>query len=89
MVLIASLMTMRTRYHIGTLERKEGGVSKEDDNDEIEPVFLSKTKWKKAKLVTIKTLSHDSRLYRFALQSETQLLGLVSIACHVKTRVDC
>lgn len=70
-------METRFRYHIGTLEAKEGGAKKEEVEEAIEPVFLNKTKWKKAKLVEIENLSHDSRLYRFALQSETQLLGLV------------
>jgi nitrate reductase (NAD(P)H) len=55
----------------------------EPQETQIEPIFLNKTKWKKAPLVSVKTVSHDSRVYRFALQDKDQTLGLVSEVCFV------
>lgn len=84
--LLRHALTMEAfRYHIGTLEVKEGVAPKEEAEEVMEPVFLNKTKWKKAKLVEIENLSHDSRLYRFALQSDTQLLGLVCVFSEVQS----
>lgn len=40
--------------------------------------FLSKTEWKTTVLVSTRVASHNSRYYRFALERDDQLLGLVS-----------
>ncbi|KAG7529194.1 hypothetical protein FFLO_05748 [Filobasidium floriforme] len=68
---------MLADYHIGTLDARGliEAVS-EPQETQIEPIFLNKTKWKKAPLVSVKTVSHDSRVYRFALQDKDQTLGL-------------
>jgi len=65
-------------YHIGSLEGadEDRPVVKSTEPEPIEPVFLHKSKWKAAKLVEKTRVSHDSRLYRFALQSPDQELGL-------------
>ena len=41
-----------------------------------DPVFLSKTKFKRARLVKIDHINHDSRNYRFELEYPEQELGL-------------
>ncbi|GAA5907038.1 hypothetical protein JCM5296_006574 [Sporobolomyces johnsonii] len=65
-------------FHIGTLV---GGEDAPVSTGEAvpstpDPIFLSKTKWKSAKLVEIDYVNHDSRLYRFALEHPEQPLGL-------------
>lgn len=60
--------------HIGTLE---GAGGKEEVKEEpIDPTFLHKTKWRPVRLATISHISHDTRIFRFALQSPDQDLGL-------------
>ncbi len=67
------------RFHIGTLDIKDLiKENKEEATTEIEPIFLHKSKWKKGRLESISIISHDSRVYRFALEKDDQLLGLVS-----------
>ncbi|THH09687.1 hypothetical protein EW146_g8611 [Bondarzewia mesenterica] len=61
-------------FHIGTLEGGTG--AKSGETVVVEPTFLCKTKWKPAKLVTISHISHDTRIFRFALQSPEQDLDL-------------
>lgn len=66
-------------YHIGTLipastEPTPTGIIEKSTTPD--PIFLSKTKWKSAKLISIERVNHDSRNYRFALESPEQLLGL-------------
>lgn len=64
-------------FHIGSLEGAEEERAQEKVEEEaIASTFLHKSKWRPAKLVEKKKVSHDSRLYRFALQSEEQELGL-------------
>ncbi|GAA5958088.1 hypothetical protein JCM21900_003582 [Sporobolomyces salmonicolor] len=65
-------------FHIGTLVAGEDGpVSTGEAVSSVpDPIFLSKTKWKSAKLVEISYVNHDSRLYRFALEHPEQPLGL-------------
>lgn len=62
--------------HIGRLE----GISQSvvEATETIEQTFLSKTKWKSAKLIAISEISHDTRVYRFALQAPEQHLGLLT-----------
>lgn len=47
---------------------------------------LHRKKWKASKLVSIENVSHDSRVYRFALESPEQPLGL-PIGQHVFVRL--
>ncbi|GAA5945437.1 hypothetical protein JCM1841_001510, partial [Sporobolomyces salmonicolor] len=65
-------------FHIGTLVAGEDGpvLTGEAVSSVPDPTFLSKTKWKSAKLVEISYVNHDSRLYRFALEHPEQPLGL-------------
>jgi nitrate reductase (NAD(P)H) len=77
------------QFHIGTLDLK--AVLHENKEDAtIDPTFLSKTKWKQATLESIKVVSHDSRVYRFALQTPDQLLGLPTgqhVFCRLRRKV--
>lgn len=62
-------------YHIGTLI---GSVLVKDDKEEpADPShFLHAKKWKPTLLVGIKDVSKDSKIFRFALDSPDQTLGL-------------
>lgn len=62
-------------YHIGTLV---GSVVVEDDSEESSDPshFLHAKKWKSTRLVGIKEVSKDSKVFRFALESPDQTLGL-------------
>jgi nitrate reductase (NAD(P)H) len=63
-------------YHIGTLVPSEAPVEVATTPTAPDAVFLHKTKWKRAKLVEIDYINHDSRNYRFALEYPEQELGL-------------
>jgi nitrate reductase (NAD(P)H) len=69
-------------FHIGRLEDKdpsrEAAETQASDPTQDEQ-FLSKNKWKGAKLVSIKHINHDTCLYRFALDRPDQPLGLVRL----------
>ncbi|GAA5984122.1 hypothetical protein JCM10908_006059 [Rhodotorula pacifica] len=74
-------------FHIGTLVPEKTTVAAPSSTaTEPDPVFLSKTRWKSAKLVSIETVNHDSRVYRFALEHEDQPLGL-PVGQHVYARM--
>jgi nitrate reductase (NAD(P)H) len=73
-------------FHIGTLEKKAVSNVTVNAAAEIEPIFLNKTKWKKGKLVDVEVVSHDSRVFRFALEKPEQALGL-PIGQHVFVRL--
>jgi hypothetical protein len=64
-------------FHIGTLEKTTIANAANEAVAEIEPIFLNKTKWKKGRLVDVKVVSHDSRVFKFALEKPDQVLGLV------------
>lgn len=64
------------QYHIGTLVASETPTEVATTPMAPDPIFLSKTKWKRAKLVEIDHINHDSRNYRFALEYPEQELGL-------------
>ncbi len=65
-------------FHIGTLEKQDVAPAEAaPESSVIEDTFLHKTKWKKGKLESVEVVSHDSRLYHFALEKEDQMLGLV------------
>ncbi|GAA5913630.1 uncharacterized protein JCM6883_004028 [Sporobolomyces salmoneus] len=65
-------------FHIGTLVKEEEPVqsSAVAVSSGPDPIFLSKSKWKPAELVSIERINHDSRIYRFALEDPSQPLGL-------------
>lgn len=73
-------------FHIGTLVAGEETPVDTAESGAPDPVFLSKTKWKPAKLVSIERVNHDSRIYRFALEHEDQPLGL-PVGQHVYARL--
>lgn len=53
--------------------------SSTDIPNQTEPIsetFLNKKQWKLSKLSKVTEISDDSRLYRFDLESEDQVLGL-------------
>ncbi|CEL51483.1 nitrate reductase NiaD [Rhizoctonia solani AG-1 IB] len=74
-------------FHIGTLVAGEGDLQNDDLVDEEDsPTFLHKTKWKPVKLQTITPISPDTSIFRFALQTPEQSLGL-PVGQHVFVRL--
>ncbi|GAA5833257.1 hypothetical protein JCM9279_001469 [Rhodotorula babjevae] len=81
-------------FHIGTLDVDEAPAPVDlaaaplaaDAGAAPDSTFLSKTKWKGAKLVSIDYVNHDSRIYRFALEHPQQPLGL-PVGQHVYARL--
>lgn len=75
-------------FHIGTLVRADQPATPVDASPPAspDPTFLSKTKWKGSKLVSIDYVNHDSRIYRFALEHPDQPLGL-PVGQHVYARL--
>ncbi|KAF8599085.1 hypothetical protein BDV93DRAFT_539018 [Ceratobasidium sp. AG-I] len=75
-------------FHIGTLLKKEGDADITDSSavDEISPTFLHKTKWKPVYLQNITPISPDTSIFRFALQTPDQPLGL-PVGQHVFVRL--
>lgn len=77
-------------YHIGKLEQLESPskdllVTSNNQDDPSKP-FLDPKVWKKVRLVDRREISHDSRIFRFALPHEDQPLGL-PVGQHVYLRV--
>jgi nitrate reductase (NAD(P)H) len=72
-------------FHIGTLVGPPIQKTDQAEDDGSGP-FLNQTKWKKVELVKVKTVSRDSKVYRFALQRPDQELGL-PIGQHVYVRL--
>lgn len=84
---------MMARYHLGRLQHGDNIKSKvaslsteEEEPFDADRPFLHPKKWKTARLVEKKFISHDSRIFRFALQHDEQILGL-PIGQHVYVRV--
>ncbi|ELU36555.1 nitrate reductase [Rhizoctonia solani AG-1 IA] len=74
-------------FHIGTLVKGEGSLQVDDSSDDEESShFLHKTKWKPIKLQTITPISPDTSIFRFALQTPEQRLGL-PVGQHVFVRL--
>lgn len=75
-------------FHIGTLVRADQPATPVDASPPAspDPTFLSKTKWKGSRLVSIDYVNHDSRIYRFALEHPDQPLGL-PVGQHVYARL--
>jgi len=67
-------------FHIGTLIIPTASLLPVDSTTEaktIEPIFLNKKKWKKVKLIGMDKISHDTIIFKFALEAPEQRLGLV------------
>lgn len=72
-------------FHIGSLVGAPIPKIDEAEDDESMP-FLSQTKWKTVRLVDVKAVSRDSKVYRFSLQQPDQDLGL-PIGQHIYVRL--
>ncbi|KAF8327132.1 uncharacterized protein EI90DRAFT_3225200 [Cantharellus anzutake] len=77
--------TKLRKFHIGKLQA-DGAEQSRDDSGGPSSVFLDRRKWKAAHLVKITSVSHDSFIYRFALPSPEQPLGL-PVGQHVFVRL--
>ncbi|KAH6603735.1 hypothetical protein Trco_008510 [Trichoderma cornu-damae] len=77
-------------YHIGKLqqltEASKSSAPQIDMRDNLSEPFLEPKTWKTVRLMNKKQVSHDSRIFRFALSHEDQLLGL-PVGQHVYLRV--
>ncbi|TIA21839.1 nitrate reductase [Aureobasidium pullulans] len=72
---------MMPEYHIGTLDEEgkqalSGEEVQPDENATPSEFFLNSRTWKKAILQSKTTVSWDSRVFRFKLETEDQRLGL-------------
>jgi len=73
---------MMTDYHIGTLSPEdrialaEGDSQSSSPSEEPSTTFLSPRHWKRSTLHSKKSVSWDTRIFRFKLESDTQTLGL-------------
>lgn len=76
-------------YHIGKLEQLASPPislsPKSENQDDPSRPFLDSKVWKKIRLVHTRDISHDSRIFRFALPHEDQILGL-PVGHHVYLR---
>lgn len=69
-----------SEYHVGTLDKSSLESLKSESNQVLqqEPreVFLQARYWMRAELCKKRIVSHDSRIFTFALEDEKQSLGL-------------
>lgn len=76
-------------YHIGSLEESvnptASATGSSADDDPTLP-FLDPKRWKATHLVSKTPISHDTRMFRFALSHDDQFLGL-PVGQHVFVRV--
>jgi nitrate reductase (NAD(P)H) len=72
-------------FHIGSLVGAPIPKIDKAEDDESMP-FLNQTKWKTVRLVDVKAVSRDSKVYRFSLQQPDQDLGL-PIGQHIYVRL--
>ena len=79
-------------FHIGTLEGSlVGDDQPTEDSNEPGAVFLHPKKWKSSALVSVKDVSKDSKIFRFALEGDDQALGLPTgqhVYVRLKRKVD-
>lgn len=73
--------TMMQDYHIGSLdEASRAVIASVDDQPDLEsglrPIFLRHNVWAKAILSEKRTVSQDTRVFRFKLDHEEQVIGL-------------
>jgi len=85
----ADAKKMLRDYHIGKLEESTAAALTapvaEELDDPSKP-FLEPKRWKKTRLVQKTVISRDSRIFRFALSHEDQLIGL-PVGQHVFCRI--
>ncbi|RFU72701.1 nitrate reductase [Trichoderma arundinaceum] len=78
------------KYHIGKLEEladvPRSPTPRIDIKDDPSKPFLEPNTWKKVRLVYKRDISHDTRIFRFALSHDDQILGL-PIGQHVYLRL--
>jgi nitrate reductase (NAD(P)H) len=70
-----SAQAMLIDYHIGHVDHPIASIVK-PITTHADKHFLSEFSWKKALLVSRKTISHNTRLFRFKLENEKQSFGL-------------
>ncbi|KAF8887006.1 nitrate reductase [Gymnopilus junonius] len=83
-------------FHIGTFQADDADQNQRgdvtvttDDDDPTEP-FLHPKKWKSVKLVNVRDVSKDAKVFQFALRHETQELGLpIGHHLYVRLRRKC
>ncbi|KAG9092109.1 hypothetical protein FRC07_011727, partial [Ceratobasidium sp. 392] len=77
-----------TQFHIGTLLKSADDETPPNptEDTEVSPTFLHKAKWKQVKLQTVTPISPDTSIFRFALQTSDQPLGLL-VGQHVFVRL--
>lgn len=75
-------------FHVGKLApgALEGAGKASDEQEDPNAPFLHPKHWKESKLVEKIPISHDSRIFRFALDREDQKVGL-PVGQHVYVRV--
>jgi nitrate reductase (NAD(P)H) len=65
------------QFHIGKLEDGSAPIKEEDkETKELTPTLLHPKEWKKISLVKKEIISHDSRIFHFALEHPEQTTGL-------------
>jgi len=72
-------------FHIGSLIGAPLPKIHEAEDDESK-AFLNQAKWKTVRLVNVKAVSRDSKVFRFSLQQPDQDLGL-PIGQHIYVRL--
>lgn len=81
---------MMRDFHLGRLEESSNitkpTVQPPQVYDDPALPFLESKRWKKTCLVSKTIISHDTRMFRFALSHEDQLLGL-PVGQHIHVRV--
>ncbi|KAJ5578256.1 nitrate reductase (NADPH) niaD or niiA-Penicillium chrysogenum [Penicillium hispanicum] len=80
---------MMPDYHVGTLDKASLDALKNNStatSNEPRPVFLQSRAWSKLKLIEIKNVSWDTRIFIFDLEHEKQRLGL-PIGQHLMIKV--
>ncbi|KAH7035985.1 uncharacterized protein B0I36DRAFT_319500 [Microdochium trichocladiopsis] len=84
----ADAKKMLREYHIGRLEESSTTLAApvEEQIDDPSKPFLEPKRWKKTRLVQKTAVSRDSRIFRFALSHEDQLIGL-PVGQHVFVRI--
>ncbi|GAC93273.1 nitrate reductase [Pseudozyma hubeiensis SY62] len=75
-------------YHLGRLETQDApqAAATEAEVIDVSKPYLDPKKWRPTRLVCKQIISPDARIFRFALGSETQELGL-PVGQHVFVRV--
>ncbi|CAA7263902.1 unnamed protein product [Cyclocybe aegerita] len=77
-------------FHIGTLVSSPSSPpsTSEKETDDLGPggTFLHAKKWKKIELIKLGVVSHNAKIFRFALDHDEQALGLPT-GMHVYVRI--